>query len=114
MNQNDQKAVEIGELIQHLKGMISQNLKGMQYKDAIFFSEKHVNLCAKRLSQSSQAINQETLSELTQKDQEAEARKDEGKAGSPPNQVLQRFTPETLSRVEHHFYEYYFAKAQFE
>jgi hypothetical protein len=48
-------------------------------------------------------------------DQEAEAKKDERKAGSPPNnQSGHRFLPENLSSVEHYFYEFYFAKAQFD
>lgn len=94
--------------------MISQNLKTMQYKDSIFFSEKHLNLCAKRLSQTNPSINQEALNDMILADQEAEAKKDERKAGSPPNQVGHRFLPENLSSVELYFYEFYFAKAQFD
>ena len=44
-------------------------------------------MSAKRLTQAGQAINQETLNELMQLDHEAEANKDDRKAGSPPNQV---------------------------
>ena len=71
-------------------------------------------MSAKRLTQAGQAINQETLNELMQLDHEAEANKNDQKAGSPPNQVQNPFTLENLCRVEYHFYEFYFAKAQFD
>jgi hypothetical protein len=47
-------------------------------------------------------------------DQEAEAKRDDRKAGSPPNQSKEHRSHEYLTNVEKYFYDNYHAKTQFD
>jgi hypothetical protein len=91
---------ELGDLIYHLKGLVASNLKTMQHTDAIFFAEKQLHLCHKRLTQIEYVLSSDELNEFRLHDL---------------NETVPPFIDiEQMTNFQRYTYEKHFCKTQFD